>query len=284
MSNVTVTILQNGRCDDYGIPLVAGSSYSLDYDKAKSLWQAGFASVADPSVFDDDNTPKDGMFLRSIRIVGFRRSLLASLVANSTATRSNGLVTVTAAGHGILTGATYAGYRFFYPGSANLVAGWYDSIVAIPDANTLTFTAPGADFGSQSINSAAAYTTATNLPSGLTIPANTLVEDASLKLSISVASLNTAATKTVRPFLGTSSIASSASGTTFNCGVKEWGFTPTDSGLLVGSLVAAGNAGSGLIASLAVNFNTELTVLIQLNVSAAADFVAIVSSPKLVIF
>lgn len=284
MSNVTVTILQNGRCDDYGIPLVAGSSYSLDYDRAKSLWQAGFASVADPSVFDDDNTPNDGMFLRSIRIVGFRRSLLASLVANSTATRSNGLVTVTAAGHGILTGATYAGYRFFYPGSANLVAGWYDSISAIPDANTLTFTAPGADFGSQSINAAAAYTTATNLPSGLTIPANTLVEDVSLRLSAPVASSNTAATKTIRPFLGVSTIAPAHSGTTYNCGVKEWELTPTDSGLLVGSSVSGNNTGSGGISSLAVNFNKELTVLIQLSVSAAADFIAVVSSPKLVIF
>jgi len=284
MSNVTVTILQNGRCDDYGIPLVAGSSYSLDYDRAKSLWQAGFASVADPSVFDDDNTPNDGMFLRSIRIVGFRRSLLASLVANSTATRSNGLVTVTAAGHGILTGATYAGYRFFYPGSADLVAGWYDSISAIPDANTLTFTAPGADFVSQSINAAAAYTTATNLPSGLTIPANTLVEDVSLRLSAPVASSNTAATKTIRPFLGVSGIAPAHSGTTYNCGVKEWELTPTDSGLLVGSLVSGGNTGSGAIFTLGASFNKELTVLIQLNVSAAADFIAVVSSPKLVIF
>lgn len=281
MSNVTVTILQNGRCDDYGIPLVAGNSYSVGFDEARSLWQAGLASVADPSVFDDDNTPNDGMFLRSIRIVGFRRSLLASLVANSTATRSNGLVTVTAAGHGILTGATYAGYRFFYPGSASLAAGWYDSIVSIPDANTLTFTAPGPDFASESINAAAAYTTATNLPSGLTIPANTLVEDVSLRLSAPVASLNTAATKTIRPFLGVSPIASPNFGTTYNCGFKEWVLTPTDSGLLVGSLVSGGTSG---IASLAVNFNKELTVLIQLSVSAAADFIAVVSSPKLVIF
>jgi len=282
--NVTVTMLRSGRTDDWGRPLVAGSDYSLDFDRAKSLWQAGFASVADPSVFDDDNTPNDGMFLRSIRIVGFRRSLLASLVANSTATRSNGIVTVTATGHGIPTGATYAGYRFFYPGSANLVAGWYDSIVAIPDANTLTFTAPGADFGSQSINAAAAYTTATNLPSGLTIPANTLVEDVSLRLSAPVASSNTAATKTIRPFLGVSSLAPASSGTTYNCGVKEWVLTPTDSGLLVGSPVRGDNTGSGGIASLAVNFNTELTVLIQVTVSAAADFIAVVSSPKLVIF
>jgi len=185
---------------------------------------------------------------------------------------------------GIPTGATYAGYRFFYPGSASLAAGWYDSIVAIPDANTLTFTAPGADFGSQSINAAAAYTTATNLPSGLTIPANTLVEDVSLRLSAPVASSNTAATKTIRPFLGVSSLAPASSGTTFNCGVKEWVLTPTDSGLLVGSPVRGDNTGSGGIASLAVNFNTELTVLIQVTVSAAADFIAVVSSPKLVIF
>lgn len=180
--NVTVTILQNGRCDDYGIPLVAGSSYSLDYDRAKSLWQAGFASVTDPNVFDDENTGVAGSFVRQSKFVGFKRCLLASLVANSTASRSNGLVTIAATGHGITTGATYQGYRFYYPGSPSLAAGWYDSIVTIADANTLTFSAPGADFGSQSVNGAAFYSTLTVMAGNLVIPGGTLKEGGSISV------------------------------------------------------------------------------------------------------
>lgn len=173
MSNVTVTMLQSGRTDDWGRPLVAGSSYSLDFDRAKSLWQAGFASVADPYTFDDDSTPFAGGLIRYMRFPGFRKSLLASLVANTTASRTDGLVTVAATAHGITTGATYVGFRFFYPGSANLAAGWYDSIVEVANANTLTFTAPGPDFASESVNGAAAYTTLTAITS-VVIPGGTI--------------------------------------------------------------------------------------------------------------
>ena len=98
-----------------------------------------------------------------VKFPGFRKSLLASLVANSTASRTSDIVTVTATAHGITTGSNYVGFRFFYPGSAGLTAGWYDSIVSIPDANTITFNAPGANFGSQSVNGAAAYTTLTSV-------------------------------------------------------------------------------------------------------------------------
>ena len=53
-----------------------------------------------------------------LKFPGFRRSLLASLVASSTASRTSDIVTITATAHGIPTGATYVGFRFFYPGSA----------------------------------------------------------------------------------------------------------------------------------------------------------------------
>ena len=99
--------------------------------------------------------------------------LLASLVASSTAARTNGVVTISATGHAIpVSGAPFSGFRFYYPGSPSLAAGWYDSIQSIVDANTITFSAPGADFGSESINSASAYTTATDFCS-MTIPGNT---------------------------------------------------------------------------------------------------------------
>ena len=201
MANVTVTMLQSGRTDDWGRPLVAGNNYSLDFDRAKSLWQAGFASVADPTIFDDDNTPNAGGLIRYMRFPGFKKSLLASLVANSTASRVNGLVTITATAHGITTGSTYQGFRFFYPGSANLSAGWYDSIVSIPDANTLTFSAPGPDFASESVNGAAAYTSLTAITS-VTIPGGTLKSGSRITSQFFRFGDSTAATKAVRNVFG----------------------------------------------------------------------------------
>lgn len=169
MSNVTVTMLQSGRTDEWGRPLVAGTSYTLDFDRARALWQAGFASVEDPTVFEDSNTPYDGGFTRYFRLPGFRRSLLASLVLTSTAARSKGLVTVTATAHGIPTGATCVGARFFYPGSPSLLAGWYDSVTEVT-ANTVSFTNAGADFGSESVNGGAIYTAETSAWSGVLAP------------------------------------------------------------------------------------------------------------------
>lgn len=208
MANVTVTMLQSGRTDDWGRPLVAGNSYSLDFDRAKSLWQAGFASVADPIVFDDDNTPVAGGLIRYLRFPGFRRSLLASLVTNSTASRANGLVTVAATSHGITTGTTYQGFRFFYPGSPNLAAGWYDSIVSIPDANTLTFSAPGPDFANESINAGAAYTLVTEI-TNITIPAGTLKPGSRLITNFLRYGDSTSTTKSLRNILQGTTIGAS---------------------------------------------------------------------------
>ena len=115
-----------------------------------------------------------------LKFPGFRRSLLASLVASSTASRTSDIVTITATAHGIPTGATYVGFRFFYPGSAGLAAGWYDSITDV-QTNTISFNAPGANFGSQSVNGAAIYTTLTDVTS-ITIPASMILPDTSISV------------------------------------------------------------------------------------------------------
>lgn len=275
MTNVTVTILQDGRCDDYGIPLVAGSSYSLDYNRAKSLWQAGVASVADSNVFDDDNTPSAGGFLRYIRFPGFKKCLLASLVANSTASRSGGLVTVTATGHGITTGATYQGFRFFYPGSASLAAGWYDSIVSIPDVNTLTFSAPGADFGSQSINAAAAYTTLTSLCS-VVVPGGTIRPYGRLTSNAFRSGDNTATTKNIRNLIGTSQLGLSST-TTASQGAYRVSITFDDAGKAYAA-ASPDQIGAGTLASGTFDLSLDQTFSLQGSVSAAAGFLTLISA------
>lgn len=272
MSNVIVTIIQSGRTDDWGLPLVAGNSYSLEFDRAKSLWQAGFASVADPTVFDDDNTPNAGGLIRYIRFPGFRRSLLASLVANSTASRTGGQVTVTATGHGITTGATYQGLRFFYPGSPSLVAGWYDSIISIPDANTLTFSAPGTDFAPESVNSAAAYTTNTDFCSAL-IPASWAKPYASFVVAAMWSGDTTATTKNQRVKVGATSFITKQTSTVPS--IETTATVRFGDDMQTQFITAADNANTTNITKFSQDFRSDNLIGLSGNVAAAAGFLVL---------
>lgn len=52
MATTTVTCIKNGRSDRFGRPFISGTTYqSVDLDLAKSLYDSGFVSVADTSVF-----------------------------------------------------------------------------------------------------------------------------------------------------------------------------------------------------------------------------------------
>jgi len=133
--------------------------------------------------------------------------LLASLVANSSASRTNNVVTITATAHGITTGSTYVGFRFYYPGSSTLSAGLYDGILSIPDANTITFSAPGADFSSESINSGAAWTSGTDLVS-LTIPGGLLKDRSTVTAKAFRFGDTSGNTKTIAIFYGGTSLTS----------------------------------------------------------------------------
>lgn len=273
MSNVIITMLQSGRTDDWGLPLVAGNSYSLEFDRAKSLWQAGFASVADPNIFEDDNTPNAGGLVRYMRFPGFRKSLLASLVANSTASRAKGLVTVTATAHGITTGATYQGFRFFYPGSSNLAAGWYDSIVSVPDANTLTFSAPGPDFASESVNGAAAYTTLTSI-ADVVIPAGTLRPYSRITSNLFRSGDTTAAVKNIRNLFGGQQLGLS-SATTNPHGTHRLTIHIEDGPNRTYSVASQDGVLSNALVNVPINANVDQTFGLSGSVSAAAGFLAL---------
>jgi len=85
----------------------------------------------------------------------FAPRLLASLVANSTAACTSGVVTVTATSHGI-PATVFDEMQFYYPGSPSLAAGWYSGF-ARTSADALIFSAPdAADFASESVNAGAA--------------------------------------------------------------------------------------------------------------------------------
>ena len=108
----------------------------------------------------------------AIPFPGFAPRLLASLVASSTAECTSGVVTVTATSHGIIS-TVFDGFEFYYPGSANLAAGWYGNF-SRTGVNTFTFSAPlAANFSSESINSGSAFTDEITFAS-ITLPPNTM--------------------------------------------------------------------------------------------------------------
>ena len=56
MNDVFVTCIKNGRSDQFGRPMVSGSSYTLPWMLAKSLWQSGYVSHTSPAVFNGGGT------------------------------------------------------------------------------------------------------------------------------------------------------------------------------------------------------------------------------------
>jgi hypothetical protein len=221
-----------------------------------------------------------GAFGYILSPVEFSRCLVASLVANSTAVRASNVVTITATAHGVPS--AYNGFRFYYPGSPTLAAGWVDNIT-VADANTITFPSTGADFASESVNSAAAFTTAVNMSSYISIPGGMIEDDTSFILHTVIGSSNTAATKTIRPYTLTASgfIATALTGTTAAVQGREWNFGMMNSTQLFGIGATVGSSALSTI----ITFNPliENRITLQLTVSAAQDFIAVVSCPKIII-
>ncbi len=205
-----------------------------------------------------------------LKFPGFRKSLLASLVPNSTASRTSDVVTITATAHGVTTGSIYVGFRFFYPGSPSLIAGWYDSVTDV-QTNTISFTAPGANFGSENVNATVAYITLTSIIA-TTIPAGTIKSGSRITSNIYRTGDTTAATKNLRNLigaaqLGLSSATTAPSGTHKVSVIFEDGF----------GLSAAAQDGvlSVSLPRVVMDLSVDQTFGISGSVSAAAGFVAL---------
>jgi hypothetical protein len=215
-----------------------------------------------------------------LKFPGFKKCLLASLVASSTASRTSNIVTITATAHGITTGSTYVGFRFFYPGSPSLAAGWYDSIVSVPDANTITFNAPGTNFSSESVNAGAAYTTATQVSGAGIIPAGYLLDvTKSVSMAIPMGGGGTAATKTLKmTFNGVALLSSTATTACFGCRRSE---IYSVSNTQIGAFFSVQNGSSSSAPSVTIDKTTDISVGVQLTISAAADFIVLYEGPSL---
>ena len=236
-----------------------------------TAWTSGTATMTalqgavNPTIY----TTQGGV--RVFKFPGFRKSLLASLVLTSTASRASNIVTVAATAHGITTGATYVGFRYFYPGSPSLAAGWYDSITDV-QTNTISFNAPGTDFGSESVNGAAAYTTITDLCT-VTIPAGTLSIDSVITIAGLFSGDTAAITKNQRIKVGNTSFTVRQVSTVPS--IETTASVRFSGDLLTQYVAAADNAATTLIAKPSQNFTIDQTVGISGNVAAAGGFLVI---------
>ncbi len=196
--------------------------------------------------------------------------LLASLVASSTASRTAGVVTVTATGHGVTTGTTYVGFRFYYPGSPSLVAGWYDSISTIPDANTITFSSNGPDFASESINGGAAWTTITDIISVI-IPANTLRDQSRVSVWLARTGDITTTTKSNYITYGGSNVSfglqTSSSSITY-----RMSFICSGANIQRGPQIIEGSGGASSFITAIKDMSVDQILAIRTSLSAAAAF------------
>jgi hypothetical protein len=199
--------------------------------------------------------------------------LLASLVASSTASRTAGVVTVTATGHGVTTGTTYVGFRFYYPGSPSLVAGWYDSISTIPDANTITFSSNGPDFASESINSGSAWTTNTDVTSVI-IPGGTLRDQSKVSVYVLRSGDNTSTTKALYIYFG-GTYTSYWGAFSLAVGGGKLGFSCLGNDAIRGLAAVEGGLTATAINSLTKNLLSDQTLLLRGALSAASAFLVL---------
>ena len=128
MASVQVRILQSGRTDAYGVPLIPGSVATIDRDYAVSLVSTGFASWVNPADAYDGETNFRKL---SENYVLFQSGIWFGLFAgdggangfNFTGTR--GVFTLSAAPIQYISAITRACYAYIPAGAGGLAAGWY---------------------------------------------------------------------------------------------------------------------------------------------------------------
>lgn len=206
-----------------------------------------------------------------LKFPGFKKCLLASLAASGNqASRTSNIVTIAATAHGVTTGSTYVGFRFFYPGSASLAAGWYDSITDV-QTNTISFNAPGANFGSENVNGGVAYTTLTTINS-LIIPAGMVKPNTRITANVFRSGDTTSVTKTVRNVFYTRQLGTGTQTTGPQCWHRM--SIHCDE---TGGMAAANNDGAGAtsLASGTIDFSVDQTFSIAGSLSAASGFLVV---------
>ena len=202
--------------------------------------------------------------------------IFPSLVNGSTAVQSDSTVTVTATAHGI-PATVHDGWKVWYPGSANIDAGWYSNFAYL-SANTFSFTANDSKtVASQSVNSGAAVTAYVEFYK-LTLPGGTLGKNGRATANIFKFPDTTANTKSQRVYFGGSVVSANIAVTAAASGMFRYTFSNMNSEAKQRG--SQGQDGAGSIApnniyTITIDSTQDQVVSIQASNSAGGGFFAI---------
>jgi len=210
-----------------------------------------------------------------IPFTNFAPRLLASLVASSTAACTSGVVTVTAAAHGI-PATIFDGMQFYYPGSPSLAAGWYSGF-ARTSADALTFLEPtAANFTSESVNSGNAFVDEVTAAS-ISLPPNTLNAGDIVSITTFARGDGVSSAKTWRIKTGTTTLSSQAVSTGTSQGIINLGFCVTSSVQAIGAAIRSHSLVSSST-SATIDTSAVTTVSLSLQLAAAGMFIFLPSA------
>lgn len=205
-----------------------------------------------------DNIPQP------ITFSGFQPSLIPSLVNSSTASRNGNVISVSATGHGI-PASKFDGQRIYFPGSANIVAGWKSNFKRTSaDAFTCVDSVSGT-VASESVNSALAMTDPVRV-AGAIIPAGSIGATGRFKSRHASLAGATAAIKSVYYTLAGQKIMQSPSAN----GVIEQSFAAQGS-----TAKQIGMSGTSAALNTSVDMTKDQRIDLYVQISAAADYVHI---------
>lgn len=202
--------------------------------------------------------------------------LLPGISANSNASRTSGVVTVVngaPTAHNI-PATTYDGYQVYYPGSASLTAGWYSGFTRT-STTAYTFNAAGADFGSESINGAAAYINIATVAVNVPVLASSMALNGSLRCNGRTAMNNTANTKTLTLTFGGTTVIAFGQTSVTNSGVLVLGRNRGVANKQVWPGLAAENQTNNNNVYSAIDTTSNQNLAFLLTLTTAADFITL---------
>ena len=204
----------------------------------------------------------------------FRPSIIASLVAGATASRSGNTVTVSATGHGVVGSNSKNGYRIYFPGSPSIPAGFYDGFVWISNGSFTFETTSSGTVSSESINGGAAFVSAVDFAQ-MTVPAGMLRAGSRVAAVVSRLSDVTASLKSVGISYGGSPVSYVALVSGPNVISQRIGFIVPVASKQIGFTLHENSPSSAAQITRSINTAVDNQLTIYGQVSAAGSYIVI---------
>jgi hypothetical protein len=255
-----------------GVELAAATTQTFNADVEADLIARGSATATglNPGVFPalNNHLSEHAEIGQPFRFDDFRPTILASLVAGATATRSGLAVTISATAHGI-PATTFDGFRFFIPPTASLPAGAMAESFTRTDANTLTCILPAGTAGGNFVGEAFTtlpFLTAVDIVTK-NIPANLLKVGSDVECVISCGGDTSANQKYWALKFGTSTV-SYTTATAVPASRRYGGFSVVGTNKQVGQLISSSLA-APIVLTKDITADQAITITMQVIAGSA---------------